>query len=293
MKKVLITGANSYIVTSFENYIKENFPNEYIVDTVDMIDCSWRNNSFAGYDSVFHVAGIAHSDGGKISEESSKLYYSVNTELAVETAKKAKEDGVKQFIFMSSIIVYGESAPIGKTKFITRDTPVCPANSYGDSKIRAEYGIRSLENESFKVVIVRPPMVYGKGSKGNYRSLAKIALKTPVFPYVKNERSMLYVENLCEFIRLMIDNNDQGPFFSQNAEYSNTSELVRMIATAHDKNVCLVKGFRWGLKLMSLVTGLFDKAFGNMCYELSMSEYHKDYRIYDLKQSIKKTESNI
>ena len=98
---------------------------------------------------------------------------------------------------MSSAIVYGNSAPIGKSKTITKDTPVSPANCYGDSKVQAENGIRPLDDESFRVVILRPPMIYGKGSKGNYPLLAKLAQKTPVFPYVKNMRSMLYIENLC------------------------------------------------------------------------------------------------
>ena len=119
MKKILITGANSYIGTSFENYIKENFPDRYTVDTIDMIDGSWREKSFSGYDAVFHVAGIAHSDSGKISVEKEKLYYEVNADLTIESAKKAKADGVKQFIFMSSAIVYGDSAPIGRKKVIT------------------------------------------------------------------------------------------------------------------------------------------------------------------------------
>ena len=142
MKKILITGANSYIGTSFEKYIAENFPDDYSIDTVDMIDGSWREKSFAGSDSVFHVAGIAHSDGGKISEEKAKLYYVVNTDLTVEVAGKAKADGAKQFVFMSSAIVYGASAPIGRAKVITRETPVSPANCYGDSKVQAENGIR-------------------------------------------------------------------------------------------------------------------------------------------------------
>ena len=290
MKKILITGANSYIGASFEMYLKENYPEDYIVDTVDMIDGSWRETSFAGYDSVFHVAGIAHSDGGKISEEKAKLYYAVNTDLTIETAKKAKADGVKQFIFMSSAIVYGASAPIGKTKMINRDTPVNPENCYGDSKVQAERGILPLNDNNFKVVILRPPMIYGKGSKGNYPLLAKIALKTPIFPYVKNERSMLYIENLCEFVRLMIENEEQGLFWPQNAEYSNTSELVKMIAEAHGKKVHLVKGFGWSLRLMSHVTGLVNKAFGNLTYDMNLSEYTENYRVADLKESVKRTE---
>lgn len=290
MKKILITGANSYIGTSFENYIKDNFSNDYVVDTVDMVDCSWRQKDFSEYDSVFHVAGIAHSDNGKIDEEKAKLYYAVNTDLTVETAKKAKTDGVKQFIFMSSAIVYGESAPIGKTKVITKDTPVSPANCYGDSKVQAENGITALNDKTFNVVVLRPPMIYGKGSKGNYPLLAKIALKAPVFPRANNERSMLYIENLCEFVRLMIENEECGTFWPQNAEYSNTSELVKMICEAHGKKIMLVRGCGWILKIVSHLTGIVNKAFGSLSYDQRISEYKENYRICSLGESIKRTE---
>ena len=290
MKKILITGANSYIGISFERYIKENFPNDYMVDTMDMIDGSWRGKDFSGYDSIFHVAGIAHSDNGKINDEKAKLYYAVNTDLTIETAKKAKAEGVKQFIFMSSAIVYGNSAPIGKTKIITKDTPVSPANCYGDSKVQAENGIIPLNDDDFKVVVLRPPMIYGKGSKGNYPVLSKFAQKLPVFPYVKNERSMLYVENLCEFVRLMIRNEEHGIFHPQNAEYSNTSELVKMIADVHGRKVYLIKGFGWLLKMMGHVSGLVNKAFGSLCYDMRLSQYICDYRICNLGESIQRTE---
>lgn len=290
MKKILITGANSYIGMSFEKYIKQNYPLDYTIDTVDMMDESWREKDFSDYDSVFHVAGIAHSDNGKISAEKSKLYYAVNTDLTVETAQKAKADGAKQFIFMSSAIVYGESAPIGKSKMITKDTPVSPANCYGDSKVQAENGIRPLTDNHFKVVILRPPMIYGKGSKGNYPILAKLACKMPVFPYVNNKRSMLYIENLCEFVRLMIENEENGTFWPQNAEYSNTSEMVKMIAEAHGKKVRLAKGFTWALKIMSHLTGLVNKAFGSLSYDMGLSEYKQDYRLFSLEESIRETE---
>lgn len=290
MKRVLITGANSYIGTSFEKYIKENYPDDFGIDTIDMIDVSWREKSFAGYDSVFHVAGIAHSDNGKISAEKEKLYYAVNTDLTIETAKKAKSEGVKQFIFMSSAIVYGNSAPIGKSKVITRDTPVSPANCYGDSKVQAENGLLPLSDDNFKVVILRPPMIYGKGSKGNYPVLAKMALKLPIFPYIKNQRSMLYIENLTEFVRLMIINEESGMFFPQNSEYSNTSELVKMIAAVHGKKVRLIKGFTWAVRFMGLFTGLVNKAFGNLGYDQSMSKCDFQYQILSLTDSVKRTE---
>ena len=291
MKKILITGANSYIGTSFENYINKNFADKYTVDTVDMIDGSWRDKGFSGYDTVYHVAGIAHSDTGKVSEERKRFYYSVNTDLTIETAKKAKAEGVKQFIFMSSAIVYGDSAPIGKEKVITKDTPLSPANFYGDSKVRAEKGILPLSEESFKVVILRPPMIYGKGSKGNYPQLSKFAQKLPFFPYVQNERSMLYVGNLAEFVRLMIENEEQGIFFPQNPSYSNTSGMVKTIAAVHGKKLRLLKGFTWALKILSHVTGLVNKAFGNLSYDMSLSEYKENYRLYSLEESIRLTES--
>lgn len=290
MKKILITGANSYIGMSFEKYINENYSDNYIVDTVDMIDGTWREKNFFGYDSVFHVAGIAHSDNGKISPEKEKLYRSINTDLTVETAKKAKADGVKQFIFMSSAIVYGDSAPIGKSKIITRDTLVSPANCYGDSKVQAENGIKPLSDKNYKIVILRPPMIYGKGSKGNYPLLAKIAVKTPIFPYVKNERSMLYIENLCEFVRLMIENEEHGTFWPQNSEYSNTSELVKMIADAHCKKLRFVKGFGGLLNLMGHFTGVINKAFGNFSYEMDLSKYSTEYAKVSVSDSIRKTE---
>ena len=290
MKKILITGANSYIGMSFEKYIKENYPNDYIVDTVDMIDGTWRQKCFSEYDSVFHVAGIAHSDNGKISDEKAKLYYAVNTDLTVETAKKAKADGVKQFIFMSSAIVYGDSAPIGKSKLITKDTPLNPANCYGDSKVQAEKGLLPLNDHSFKVVILRPPMIYGPGSKGNYPVLSKLARKLPVFPKADNQRSMLYIENLTNFVRFMVDNEEEGIFWPQNGEYSDTARLVEMIAAAHGKKMLLVPGFGWALKLMSHVTGLVNKAFGSLSYDMAMSEYQENYRVCTLEDSIERTE---
>ena len=286
MKKILITGANSYIGMSFEAYLRQ-WPDQYAVTTVDMIDGSWRQMSFAGYDTVYHVAGIAHSDSGKITEEKKALYYKINTDLTVETAQKAKADGVRQFIFMSSAIVYGDSAPVGQSKMITKDTPVSPANCYGDSKVQAENGIRPLADDGFKVVILRPPMIYGKGSKGNFPLLVKLADKLPVFPNVSNQRSMLYIGNLVEFVRLMIDHEENGVFWPQNAEYSNTSDMVRQIAAANGRKLLLVPCLTWLLKLTSHATGLVNKAFGNLSYDQSMSRYPVDYQKFSLAESIR------
>lgn len=290
MKRILITGANSYIGVNVEKWLKK-WPDKYRVDTIDMIDGSWREKDFSGYDVVYHVAGIAHSDNGKISAEKEKLYRLVNTDLTVETAQKAKAEGVKQFIFMSSAIVYGDSAPMGKEKIITRDTKPSPANCYGDSKLQAEIRIQELRTDDFKVCVLRPPMIYGKGSKGNYPVLAKMAQKLPVFPKVKNCRSMLYIENLCQFVKLMIDNCEDGVFWPQNPEYSNTSEVVKVIAGVHGKKIVMTGAFNWGLYVLRAFTGLVNKAFGNLAYDMEISKYKENYQLVNLVESIRRTES--
>lgn len=289
MKRILITGINSYLGGRFRQYM-EQFP-DYATVSISMRDGSWRGEDFTGFDVVYHVAGLAHSDNGRISPEKAQKYYEINTDLTKELAKKAKREGVKQFIFMSSAIVYGDSAPIGRRRRIDRSTVCTPANCYGDSKLQAELGLRRLENENFRVVILRPPMIYGPGCKGNYLVLSLFAQRLPVFPYVDNERSMLFVDNLMAFVKLMIDNEESGTFFPQNAEYSNTSELVRMIAEAHGKKLILVRGFTWALKFLGFFTALVDKAFGSLSYDMPMSEYPGgEYRLYSLEESIRITE---
>ena len=295
MKNVLITGANSYIGMSFEQYAAEHYSDQLHVDTVDMIDGSWRQKDFSTYDIVFHVAGLAHADVGNVTDEVKAKYYAINTDLAIETAGKAKADGVKQFVFMSSAIVYGDSAPYGKTKRITRDTEPQPANFYGDSKWRADQGVRELADENYTVCVLRPPMIYGKGSKGNYPTLSKMAKKLPVFPDIKNERSMLYIDNLCEFLCQVMIRGEGGIFWPQNAEYSVTSDLVRQIASVSGHKIIVSKAFNWAVKLATLIpgkpAGLVNKAFGNLSYEQSMSTYDFPYQIIDLTESIERTES--
>ena len=284
MKKILITGANSYIGTSFENWVLQ-YPDKYSVDTIDMRDERWREKSFEGYDVVFHVAGIAHVSADPKLED---LYYRVNRDLAIETAKKAKDEGVKQFIFMSSIIVYGDSS--FERKLIDKNTIPKPSNFYGDSKLQTEEGIKSLESDDFKIVILRPPMIYGKGSKGNYPKLSKVAQILPVFPDIDNTRSMLHIDNLCEFIRMMIDNDENGLFFPQNKEYVKTSEMVKMIAEVHGKKIWMTKVFNPMIKLLAGKVRLLNKVFGSLVYEQSMSDYKENYRIRDFTESIMVTE---
>lgn len=280
-KKVLITGAGSYIGQSFIEYAQKYYHDNFEIEELDLKDESWKEKDFSNYDIIYHVAGIAHADVGKVSEETKKKYYEVNTELAVAVAGKAKREGVKTFIFMSSMIVYGESAPYGKRKVIDATTIPQPANFYGDSKLQADVAVRELADDTYKVIVLRPPMIYGKGSKGNYRTLAKLAKKLPIFPDVNNERSMLYIENLCEFLcQIMLlkpYHRNSVVLLPQNGEWTKTSDMVKMIAKASGKKIAELKCFApavWiGSKMPGKIGGLVNKAFGNNCYEFEASFY--------------------
>lgn len=288
-KKVLITGQGSYIGTAVERWLLKD-KDHYQVDTLDMQDETWRDTDFSQYDVVYHVAGIAHADVGNVTEEQKQLYYKVNTDLTIEVVERARQAKVKQFIFMSSMIVYSGC----KENFITSETEPCPLNFYGDSKWRADQKIQEMDAENFKVVVLRPPMIYGKGSKGNYPQLAKLASKLPVFPIVKNQRSMLHIDNLCQFVKLMIDNEEHGVFFPQNGEYSNTSDMVQMIAEVKGHRIIMIPFVGIFIKLLEKVPGkiggLTIKVFGNSSYDMSMSEYKENYRVNSLRKSIVLTE---
>lgn len=284
MKKILITGKNSYIGKNFKHYLKE-YPNDYLVDELDMIDGSWKDYDFSNYDVVYHVAGLAHSTPDESQRE---LYYRVNTDLTYEVALKAKNEGVKQFIFMSSIIVYG-SGKIGENRVIDAYTELTPDNFYGDSKKQAEIKIQPLETDDFKIVIVRPPMIYGPYSKGNYPLLAKFARKTPIFPTLKNERSMLYLGNLLEFIKLMIDNEERGIFLPQNQEYVSTVNLIKEISRLHNHKIVFIGVFNPIIKLFNKQVYI-NKVFGNMIIDKELSKYKEDYNRYSFEESIRLTE---
>lgn len=288
-KKILITGSDSYVGTSVEAWLRQ-WPEYYQVDTLDMRTQTWRTHDFSTYDVVYHVAGIAHADVGQVTEEEKKQYYRVNTDLAVETAEKAKKEGVQQFLFMSSMIVYSGC----REKKIKKNTIPKPLNFYGDSKWQADQKIQALADERFKVVVLRPPMIYGKGSKGNYPQLAKLAGKLPLFPIVHNQRSMLYIENLAQFVKRMIDNEETGVFFPQNEQYINTSDLVQMIAMVKGHRLVMVPATGWIIRLMKKIPGkigiLTGKAFGDSVYDMQMSEYKEEYRVCDWKESVRRTE---
>lgn len=285
MKRVLITGANSFVGMNIESWLLKA-PNEFLVDTVDTMNEAWKKADFTKYDVVFHVAGIAHVDP---KPDMAPLYYKVNRDLSIEIAKWAKERGVKQFIYMSSKIVYHASKSL-KGDFVKSETKPNPNDFYGDSKLQAENGLNKLQCDTFKIAIIRPPMIYGPGNKGNLPRLGWLALKTPVFPAWHNKRSMLYVINLAEFVKQLIIREMAGTFFPQNAEYSDTVEIVRLISIEHGHKIWISRLFNPLVWLGAKFLPAIPKMFADSYYEQDMSLYDFNYQLVSFRDSLQELE---
>jgi UDP-glucose 4-epimerase len=219
------------------------------------------------------------------------LYYKVNRDLTIEVAKHAKVAGVKQFIFMSSMIVFHESQKLSE-EMLTFDTKPQPNGFYGDSKLQAEIGLKELECDTFKVCILRPPMIYGPNSKGNFLRLGWLATKTPIFPAWHNKRSMLYIDNLCEFVRQVILHELEGIVFPQNGEYADTVEIIRYYAKANGKKVWITKLFNPLIWLLGNHVRSIGKMFSNSTYDMEMSEYPFNYRVVNIEESYAGIQAN-
>lgn len=268
MKSILILGANSYIGTSFEKYIRQNYPEQYEISTTSLRGEAWRQEDWSGYDSILNVTGKAHADIGSLTEEQKREYYTVNCDLAAETAKKAIKDGVKQYIYFSSIIVYGDSSNSRKPVRITADTEPAPSNFYGDSKWQAEQKLQKLFVTDSKLAILRLPMIYGPGCKGNYRTLEKMARKLPLFPTYHNERSVLRIDHLAEYLRKLVDSGEGGLFRPQDDTYRSTPDMVFELAEASGRQIHRAGWLNPFVRLAFYLPGkpgkLARKAFGTL-----------------------------
>ena len=284
MTKVLITGAGSYVGESVRNYILSTSPGKFEIDAVDTLGDNWKKADYGLYDVVFHVAGIAHVNADPKMEP---LYYKVNRDLTIEVAKHAKAAGVKQFVFMSSQIVFHESQSL-KTEVLTADTKENPNGFYGDSKLQAEKGLHELECDSFKVCILRPPMIYGPNSKGNFPRLAKLATKVPVFPCWHNKRSMLYIDNLAEFVKHAVERQLCGTFYPQNRELADTVEIIRYFAKAAGHKVWITRLLNPFVWLGSFILQPINKMFATYYYDPKMSVADFDYQLVSFEESLKR-----
>ncbi|WP_430599608.1 UDP-glucose 4-epimerase [Enterococcus sp. AZ095a] len=251
MKRILITGENSYIGNSFLKYISK-FPDDYIVDTISVRGKEWKNVNFSEFDSVIHLAGIVHK-----RNVNSSIYYSINTALSEELAKKSKYDGVKQFIYFSSMSVFGT-----QNGEINKGTECNPQNHYGKSKLLAENILLKLSSDSFKVAIVRPPMVYGEHAPGNYKKLKILSRYAVMFPNSNNKRSMISSNLLSKHIKKLVDTNFYGYYHPQDAEYINTSFMIRNLRLKNNKETYLVKMFF----LKKIKISIINKVFGDLYY---------------------------
>ena len=289
MKKILITGAGSYVGESVRKYMLATAPGEFEIDAVGTMNDEWRKADFAQYDVVYHVAGIAHVNADPKMEP---LYYKVNRDLTIEVARVAKAAGVGQFIFMSSQIVFHESQSL-KTEVLTKDTKENPNGFYGDSKLQAEKGLHELESDGFKVCILRPCMIYGPNAKGNFPRLARLATKVPVFPCWHNKRSMLYIDNLAEFVKQAVLRGLSGTFYPQNREQADTVEIIRFFANVAGHKVWITRLLNPFVWLGSFVLQPINKMFATYYYDPSMSRMDFDYQLVSFEESLKRVAESL
>lgn len=280
MIRVCITGAGSYIGTHIGLHLAK-MPEQFESVELD-VSQQWQPEQLDGFDAVVHVAGIAHQ---KETDENRALYTSVNRDLTLEVAKAAKANGVKQFIFFSSMSVYGMN--VGH---IDASVQPAPKTAYGLSKWEAEQGLAELADDAFHVAVLRPPMIYGKGCRGNYPRLSFLARRMMVFPKVKNQRSMLYIGTLCSFVQNLLESGEGGLYFPQNREYVNTTALVQEVARCHHRRMLAVPGFGWVLKKLERKSLLIGKVFGSLTYDQRMSDAFRPEDELDFAATIAQTE---
>ena len=300
MKKILITGAGSYVGESVRRYILAK-DSSYRIDAVDTMGDNWKKADYTKYDVVFHVAGIAHVNADPKMEP---LYYKVNCNLTIVVAKHAKAAGVRQFIFMSSQIVFHESQSL-KAEVLTAETKPAPNGFYGNSKLQAENGLwnlvknqkenstRSQGGNQMKICILRPCMIYGPNAKGNFSRLAKLACKTPVFPEWHNKRSMLYIDNLAEFVKQAIERELEGTFYPQNRELADTVEIVRYFAKEAGHKIWITKLLNPFVWMGSLVLQPINKMFATYYYNPKMSKMEFDYQLVSFEESLKQVADSL
>ena len=276
-KKVLIVGANSYIGQNFARYSK----NQLQVDVVDSYK-EWKEANFKGYNSILMVAGLAHKRPGT----SKDMYFTINRDLALAVAKKARASGVGQFIYISSMAVYGQ-----RDGEITRETKPNPKKNdfYGISKFQAEERLCDLfYNEPANpggLCIIRPPMVYGPGCPGNFSRLVSLATRLPFFPDINNKRSMIYIDNLCAYIMHVIKEGSSGVFLPQNKEYVNTTALVQLIAKLKGREIKATKI----LNPLVALAGRFIPAVGKMFGSLVYKDFDDSLIPVDFEDSIRQS----
>lgn len=282
--KVLIIGKDSYIGNYVDEWLSSN-GNQ--VQQLDVLNNSWKTFNYCSYDAIVHVAGIAHRPDCQDWE----LYKRVNTDMPIHIAQMAKEQGVKQYVFFSTMGVYGIEKKL-KPNVIDEKTPLCANSMYGKSKLMAEEGLAKLQSDVFNVVCVRPPSVYGKGCRGNYISgFSTIVEKLPIFPmaYQNVKQSMLYIDNLCEFVRLAIENRLSGAYCPQDDRSVSAIEILNSIANGKGLKRANSRLFGLFVRMLSFLP-LVNKAYGGIEYSRSLSTIEGlDYVVVSFEEGMRRT----
>ncbi|MDD3506175.1 MAG: NAD-dependent epimerase/dehydratase family protein [Sulfurimonas sp.] len=231
MSRLLITGSNGFVGT----YFMDNYKNKYKIQKFSFINDDFNTLNCSEVDVVFHLSALVHQMGGASIEE----YEKVNVTQTLELAKRAKESGVKQFVFMSTVKVYGEETD----DVYTENSGCYPEDEYGKSKLKAEQELLKLESEDFIVSIIRTPIVYGFGVKANIKNLVNLVKKVPVLPFgdIENRRSMVYIGNLCHLVDVVIEQEKSGVFLASDNEPLSTTRLIELIAKNINKKIYLIK----------------------------------------------------
>jgi UDP-glucose 4-epimerase len=244
MQNILLTGANGFV----GSYFKSNYNNKYNINTFSFLNDSYKALDLSSINTIIHLSALVHQMGGASEEE----YEKINVIQTMKLAKKAKESDVKHFIFMSTVKVYGEETDIAYDE----NSECLPKDDYGKSKLKAEQELQKLQDDNFKVSIIRTPIVYGYGVKANIKSLINLVKKVPVLPFgkIENKRSMIYIGNLCHLIDEIIIQEKAGMFLACDDEPLSTTKLIELISENLDKKVYLIKipFFESLLKLVKL-----------------------------------------
>lgn len=277
MTKVLITGKNGFIGQRLARRIP--------CSRLESVrDGAWKKINFSQYDCVVHAAGMAHVG---YKDELQAQYMAVNRNLTLDIARAAKAAGVRQFIFLSSIIVYGPAARGGENRVITADTPPTPENAYGLSKLEAEQGLFALADDTFSITVLRLPMVYGRGSRGSFALLLKYAKYLPVFPACCGRRSAIYVENLAEYIVYAIERGLAGVLFPHDSAPVTTPGMLKAIRAAMGKKTRLTRAFD---PLIRIAGGLgpMRRIFGGLEYAPELSPEIENIPMCMLEEAVRR-----
>jgi UDP-glucose 4-epimerase len=226
MTKVLITGSDSFVGSNFKKYSTCE-----VVDEISLLNNKPEEIDFSGFDIVLHLAAIVHQSS-KIDEVE---YFRVNRDLCLDLALASKKAGIKQFIFLSTLKVYGTFT---SGSDLRNEMSACiPDDPYGKSKYAAECELIKLQNKDFAVSIIRTPLVYGEGVKANMINLVKLVDYLPVLPFdkIENKRNFTFAENLVGFIDRIIEKKASGVFIAMDEKPISTSNLIRYISNSLGK----------------------------------------------------------